>query len=91
MSLVAERASRDEPPVLVVVVEVLHAELEEVRQMSDGRPIADWAPWVGAIAGLETYPSATIVAVGSDLGVFRAGTQRLRERFVPNIDGATRA
>jgi len=62
-SLVAERATLDEPPVLVIVVDVLHAELEEVRQMSDGRPIADWAPWVGAISGLETYPSATIVAV----------------------------
>ena len=62
-ALVAERSLRPEPPVLVVVIDVLHAELEEVRQMSDGRPIADWAPWVGAIAGLENYPSATIVAV----------------------------
>ena len=39
----------------------LHAELEEVRQMSDGRPIADWAPWVGAIAGLENYTDAEAV------------------------------
>ena len=62
-ALIAERAARDEPPVLVVVLDVLHAELDEVREMSNGRPIADWAPWVGAIAGLENYPSATIVAV----------------------------
>ena len=62
-SLVAERATRDEPPVLVIVIDVLHAELDEVREMSDGRPIADWAPWVGAISGLEAYPSASVVAI----------------------------
>jgi enoyl-CoA hydratase len=61
--LIAERAGRAEPPVLVLVVDVLHAELAEVRQMGEGRPIADWAPWVGAIDGLERYPSATVVAV----------------------------
>ncbi len=61
--LIAERAARDEPPVLMLVVDVLHAELTEVRQMSDGRPIADWAPWVRAIDLVEHYPSATVVAV----------------------------
>lgn len=61
--LVRERAERGEPPVIVLVVDVLHAELVEVRQMSDGRPIADWAPWVAAIDQVDRYPSATVVAV----------------------------
>jgi enoyl-CoA hydratase len=61
--LITERAERPEPPVLVLVVDVLHAELTEVKQMSAGRPIADWAPWLAAITGLEQYPGATIVSV----------------------------
>lgn len=61
--LITERAERSEPPVLVLVVDVLHAELAEVRQMSEGRPIADWAPWVAAIDAVDNYPGATIVAV----------------------------
>ncbi len=61
--LIAERAERSEPPVLVLVVDVLHAELTEVQQMGAGRPIADWAPWLAAITGVEGYPSATIVSV----------------------------
>lgn len=61
--LLAERADRDDPPVVVLVVGVLHAELLEVRQMGEGRNIRDWAPWLAAITGLETYPSATVVAV----------------------------
>ena len=61
--LLAERAQRPDPPVVVLDVAILHAELAEVLEMSDGRPIADWAPWVGAISGLERYPSATIVTV----------------------------
>lgn len=62
-ALIAERAERPEPPVLVLVMDVLHAELGEVRQMSEGRPIADWAPWLAAISGIEGYPSASVVAV----------------------------
>lgn len=62
-ALIAERAARPEPPVLVLVVDILHAELAEVKQMAAGRPIADWAPWLAAITGLETYPGATIVSV----------------------------
>ena len=61
--IVAERAARAEPPVLVLVVDILHAELLEVIEMGEGRPIADWAPWVAAITSVERYPSATIVAV----------------------------
>lgn len=61
--LIEERAARPEPPVLVLVVDILHAELAEVKQMGAGRPIADWAPWLAAITGLETYPGATIVSV----------------------------
>ena len=60
---IAERASRPAPPVLVLVMDVLHAELGEVRQMAEGRPIGDWAPWLAAITGIEGYPSASIVAV----------------------------
>jgi enoyl-CoA hydratase len=44
-------------------VGILHAELLEVLEMSAGRPIADWQPWLAAINGLERYPSATVVAV----------------------------
>lgn len=62
-ALIVECASRANPPVLVLVLDVLHAELHEVREMANGRPIADWAPWVGAIAAIEEYPSATIVAI----------------------------
>lgn len=61
--LIAERAQRPEPPVLVLVVDILHAELGEVREMSEGRPIGDWAPWLAAINGIESYPNATIVSV----------------------------
>lgn len=62
-ALLEERSTRPEPPVVVLVVDILHAELAEVRQMSEGRPIADWAPWLAAINGLESYPNATIVAI----------------------------
>ncbi len=61
--LIEDRARRDEPPPLVIVIDVLHAELDEVRQMAEGRPIADWAPWVAAIAGIEEYPTATVAAI----------------------------
>lgn len=62
-TLLLERADRSEPPVVVLDVSILHAELNEVLEMSAGRPIADWAPWVDAIGSLECYPSATIVVV----------------------------
>ena len=62
-TLLAERASRPEPPVVVLEIDVLHAELAEVLEMAHGRPIADWAPWLAAIGGLESYPSATVVSV----------------------------
>lgn len=62
-ALVSELSSRPEPPVLVLVLDILHAELTEVREMSDGRPIADWAPWLAAIQSVETYVNAVIVAV----------------------------
>jgi enoyl-CoA hydratase/carnithine racemase len=63
VDLVAERVARPEPPVLVLALEVLHAELEEVREMSNGRPIADWAPWVNAIQAVESYPNGVVVAI----------------------------
>lgn len=61
--MIEERALRVDPPVLVVAIGILHAELREVLEMANGRPIGDWAPWLRAIVGLENYPSATIVAV----------------------------
>lgn len=57
------RVARNEPPVLVLVLDVLHAELTEVREMSEGRPIADWAPWLNAIQSVESYPNGVVVAV----------------------------
>lgn len=61
--MLAEFAARPEPPVVVLSVDILHAELSEVMQMSSGRPIADWQPWLDAINGLACYPSATLVAI----------------------------
>lgn len=61
--ILTELAARESPPVLVMVVDILHAELNEVKQMSSGRPISDWAPWVNSISDLDRYPSATIVAI----------------------------
>lgn len=61
--LIEQRAGLEQPPVLVLVIDVLHAELGEVREMSQGRPIADWAPWLAAISGIEQYPSATVMVV----------------------------
>jgi enoyl-CoA hydratase/carnithine racemase len=62
-AILSELAARPEPPVLVLVVDILHAELGEVLQMSHGRPIADWQPWLDAINGLAGYPSASLVAI----------------------------
>lgn len=62
-SLLHERAERPGPPVLVLDVSILHAELHEVLEMSAGRPVSDWLPWLEAISSLENYPSATIVAI----------------------------
>lgn len=61
--ILADFAARSEPPVLVLVVDILHAELSEVLEMSHGRPIGDWQPWLDAINGLAGYPSATLVAI----------------------------
>jgi enoyl-CoA hydratase/carnithine racemase len=63
VELVAALSARPEPPVLVLVLDVLHAELEEVREMSLGRPIADWAPWVNAIQSVEAYPNGVVAAI----------------------------
>jgi enoyl-CoA hydratase/carnithine racemase len=61
--LLLQLAERPAPPVLVLVIDLLHADLNEVIQMSHGRSIRDWAPWVEAISRLQGYPSATLVAV----------------------------
>lgn len=62
-SLLRERSERSEPPVVVLEIDVLHAELDEVLEMARGRPIGDWAPWVEVIAALGTYPVATIASI----------------------------
>ncbi len=46
-----------------------------------GKPIGILAP-VEADARRYLAMGASVVAVGSDLGVFRAGTQALRDRFI---------
>ena len=58
--LVSERAAAPQPPVLVVEIDILNAELREVLEMSVGRPIADWAPWVRAIAGLWPWGAGEV-------------------------------
>jgi len=49
-----------------------------------GKPIGILAP-VEADARRYLAMGASFVAVGSDLGVFRAGTQALRDRYVASI------
>jgi enoyl-CoA hydratase/carnithine racemase len=56
-------ARAEDVPPLVVELDVDHAELLEVREMSEGRPIADWLPWVRAIDALENYPNLVVVAI----------------------------
>ena len=56
-------AELGEVPPLVVELDIDHAELLEVQQMAQGRPIADWAPWVEAITVVENYPSLVIAAI----------------------------
>jgi 2-dehydro-3-deoxyglucarate aldolase len=51
------------------------------RAAADGKPAGILAP-VEADARRYLDMGATIVAVGSDLGVFRAGTKDLRDRFI---------
>lgn len=58
-----ELASEVEPPVLVLEIEVVHAELDEVVEMVDGRPIKDFLPWVEAMAGIEEYPLPVLAAI----------------------------
>jgi len=53
-------AKRTDPPVLVLILDVVHAELLEVREMSEGRPISDWGPWLESV---ESYPNGVVVAV----------------------------
>jgi 2-dehydro-3-deoxyglucarate aldolase len=52
-----------------------------VAAKAAGKPVGTLAP-VEADARRYLAQGATFVAVGSDLGVFRAGTQALRDRFL---------
>ncbi len=52
-----------------------------------GKPIGILAP-VEADARRYMQMGATFVAVGSDLGVFRGGTQALRDRFMAGVKAA---
>ena len=60
----------------------VQAAIERVfdRAAAGGKPVGILAP-IEADARRYIDMGATIVAVGSDLGVFRAGTKDLRERF----------
>ena len=60
----------------------MQAAIERVFECAaaGGKPVGILAP-IEADARRYMDMGATIVAVGSDLGVFRAGTKDLRERF----------
>jgi enoyl-CoA hydratase len=51
------------PPPVVIEIDVAHAELLEVQQMAEGRPIADWAPWVNVINAIDSYANLTVAAI----------------------------
>jgi 2-dehydro-3-deoxyglucarate aldolase len=57
------------------------------RARAHGRAIGILAP-VEADARRYMAMGATVVAVGSDLGVFRAGTQALRDKFREDAPGS---
>lgn len=59
----AVRQARKPLKGLVIVMDVLHADLKEVREMSEGRPISDWAPWLEALTAIESHPSIVVVAI----------------------------
>jgi enoyl-CoA hydratase len=58
-----ELARASVPPVVVLAVGIVHADLEEVGQLAAGRPIRDFAPWNEAIAAVETHPLPVIAAI----------------------------
>lgn len=51
------------PPVLVLELDVLHAELAEVLELAQGRPIGDFLPWIQAIEAIEAYPLPVLAAI----------------------------
>lgn len=61
--ILATFTSNESVAPLVIEITVDHAELLEVQEMSAGRPISDWAPWVEAIAAVAGYPSLCIAAI----------------------------
>lgn len=63
MRSIGSLAGADSVPPLVIELDVDHAELLEVRQMAEGRPIADWAPWVDVINAIDRYPSLVIASI----------------------------
>lgn len=61
--IIGDFTSADSIAPLVVEITVDHAELTEVQEMSAGRPISDWAPWVDAITAMADYPSLCMAAI----------------------------
>lgn len=59
----AELGTEAVPPVVVLAVGIVHADLDEVLELAEGRPIADFAPWNAAIAAVERYPLPVLAAV----------------------------
>jgi enoyl-CoA hydratase/carnithine racemase len=55
--------AESDPPVLVLAVGILHADLHEVRELTLGRSIHDFMPWNDAKAVIEDYPLPVIAAV----------------------------
>ena len=59
----APLAAEAAPPVLVLELDVLHAELTEVVRMASGSPIQEFMPWVEALTAVEAYPLPVLAAV----------------------------
>jgi len=63
LQLIETCAGAQEVAPIVLEIDADHAELLEVQQMADGRPIADWAPWVNVISAIDAYQSLIIAAI----------------------------
>lgn len=62
---IQEESGLATPPVLILDFDIKHAELDEISQMCEGRPLSDFTPWGRALAAIEAYPSVVLAAIGA--------------------------
>jgi len=58
-------SSSDNPPVVILDIDIRHAELDELVQMCHGRPISDFSPWGKAIAAVHNYSLPVVAAISN--------------------------